>query len=152
MSTRSLSDHEIVDLLNQHPDIDAVVLSHEQMFLVDGHPYQWDQTLIAAQGDTTYAVPVPIPPRGLALQNDPTYGNVVIFPDAAGVLHFIATDNTSLVSEIEKPVYASDPDYWQLFEQLAKNFHEALPSIPQIEFGVGALAVSLVAVLLLVHR
>ena len=149
MSTRQLSDHEILDFLSQHADIARAVQQHEQMFLVDGHPLQWDQTLIAAQGDTIHTMPVPIPPRGLSV-TDPTYGGVVVFPDAQGVLHFVSTDNSSLVAEIQKPVYYSDPDYWQMFEQIAQQFKESLPTLPQIGIGIGA--VLLLAILILARK
>jgi hypothetical protein len=150
MSTRQLSDHEVLDFLSQHSDIASAVQQHEQMFLVDGHPLKWDQISIAAKSDTTYAMEVPIPPRGVAVNNDPTYGNVIVFPDASGILHFVATDNRSLVQEIQKPVYASDPDYWQVFEEIAHNFKESLPTLPQIGTGIGA--VLLLAILILARK
>ena len=150
MSTRQLSDPEVFDFLTHHQDIADDVRQHEQLFLVDGHLLTWDQTLVAAQGDTAYAVPVPVPPRGLSVKDDPTYGNVVVFPDASGILHFVETDNRSLIDEIQKPVYASDPDYWQMFEDIAQRFKESLPTLPQIGVGVGA--VLLIAILILARR
>jgi hypothetical protein len=149
MSSRALSDHEVFDFLSQHQDIAAKVQQHEQLFLNEGHPFTWDQTVIAAQGDTTYAVAVPIPPRGLSVKDDPSYGDVIVFPDAAGVLHFISTDNRSLVEEIQKPVFESDPDYWELFDEIAKKFKESIPTLPQLEIGAGVVVFFVILVLAL---
>jgi hypothetical protein len=143
MSTRQLSNPEVFDFLSGHADIQKAVSDHEQMFLVDGHPLQWDQ-ILAAQGGMG---PVPIPPRGLSVANDPTYGNVIVFPDASGILHFMSTDNSSLTAEIQKPVYYSDPEYWQLFEQIAQKFQESIPSLPQIGFGIGAVVILAILIL-----
>lgn len=155
MSTRQLSDHEVFDFLAGHSDVAQAVSQHEQMFLVDGHPYKWDQTLshqtlTGIDGVLSLDVDVPIPPPGLAVKGDPTYGNVVVFPDALGILHFVATDNTSLVNEIQKPLYVSDPNYWQMFSDLAQKFQESLPTLPQLGVGIGAVLV--IAILLLARR
>ena len=91
MSRYVLTDTEIEDLRMTHADIDQKVADHYQMFLVPGHLYLWDQILIAGQGDRVgydVLMEVPIPPRGIAF-NDSGYGEVIVYPDAQGQLHWI---------------------------------------------------------------
>lgn len=153
MSSRPLSDYEIQDLLGRYAQLANLVAQHEQLFGGPDPLAKWDQVVIAAQGDTdTYGQPVPIPPRGVSF-DDASYGHVIVYPDAAGVLHYIATDNASLATEIQKPVYASDPDYWQLFQDIAKKYQEAASGLGlHVETGVIAAAVLVVGLLLFAKR
>jgi hypothetical protein len=144
--TRKLSNMEVFDFLGRHPEVNNLVAQHEHMLQSGG--WVWDQTQggwnaaelveLAAAGAFTLALP--IPPRGLAVDDD-VYGSVVIFPDARGLLHFTSTDNQSLVTEVRKPYYYEDPRYWELFEDLAKKAKEAIP----LGLGLGAIALMVVA-------
>lgn len=117
---RPLNDYEIQDLIERNPAQRVKVTAHEALFGYYGWQ-NWDQV----RGDVDqYGIPLPIPPRGITVRADAVYGDVVIFPDAHGVLRYSAIENPSLVNEIEKPVYTSDPDYWSLFEDIAKRFGE----------------------------
>lgn len=146
---RPLSDYEIQDLLGRYAQLANLVAQHEQIFGGPNPMAKWDQILIASQGDADqYGQPVPIPPRGVSF-DDVAFGHVIIYPDAAGVLRFISTDNESLVKEIQKPVYASDPDYWQLFETIAQKYKEAAQGVGlHLETGAIAAAVLVVGLLL----
>lgn len=128
MATRPLNDHEYVDMISRHDDVYKLVLAHESMFGFEGYR-KWDQVLFS-QGHDEYGDPLPIPPRGITFY-DQYYGNIVIFPDAAGVLRVITTDNTGLVEDLKRPVFESDPDYWELFESIAKKYGEAAGGLLQ---------------------
>lgn len=118
--SRVLSDHEIFDLLGSHPREAQRVKDHEELFGLYGWS-TWDQIAgdVYAEG-----IELPIPPRGFVI-DDNEYGHVVVFPDASGVLRFVTTENESFVDEIAKPVFVSDPDYWELFEEIAAKYKEA---------------------------
>ncbi len=122
MASRSLSTYEMLDFLNHHDHESDLVREHEAMFNPVTGYRSWDQVLYS-MGYDEWGLPLPIPPRGLAV-NDEAYGVVVIFPDAKGGLHYSATDNESLIAEIQKPIYSSDPDYWELYESIAKRYAE----------------------------
>ncbi len=156
MATRPLSDHEIFEFLANIPQAASAVQRHEQAFLVENHPYVWDQTvsnhiLVTITGDTLLQ-DLPIPPRGLAF-DDATYGHVIIFPDAKGILHFTATTNDSLANEIRKPAYVEDPQYWETYMDILKRLGEFGGSlVPHLEFDLGALAVIAVTALLFIRK
>jgi hypothetical protein len=142
MATRELSNLEVVQVLGDHTDIATLVQQHENLFGYRGSQ-KWNQILLAQ------STSIPVPPRGLTF-DDAYYGHVIVFPDASGVLHFVVTDNDSLAKEIAKPVYESDPDYWQLFQDIAKQYEHALaPILPTIGLSSIALlgVVAIVAVL-----
>lgn len=124
MASRQLGDHEVIDFLERNPNVRDVVHLHESLYGFDGS-FRWDQVLAAESSDPAL---FPIPPRGLAVQDD-AYGFVVVFPDASGVLHFNATDNTSLVSEIGKPVYTSDPQFFELYADIANRYGEVAQAV-----------------------
>jgi len=125
MSVRQLSNPEVSQVLLDHPDMREDVGRFEMMFNDPGATQTWDQILAAE--DPAYAGALPIPPYGKNY-DDAYYGKVTVFPDAHGLLHYIVTDNQSLLTEIDRPVYASSPDYWNLFGDIAKSYGEQVSS------------------------
>lgn len=99
---RELTASEIDDLLARQFGLYAKVLAHQKIV----HDGNWHQ---GAQVEWN----LPIPTRGVAVLDD-AYGQVVVFPDASGVLHynaFVADASTAPgvqpASEIGKPQFDS---------------------------------------------
>lgn len=98
--TYTMADPQIQDFLNRNAAAAAAVAAHENEFLAPGAYETWDQVALS-QDDS-----LPVRVRGNAY-TDPSYGSVIVYPDAAGVLHFSATDNAALVAAVNKPAYVS---------------------------------------------
>ena len=96
---RSLTPAEVSDLLNRIPDLQRRVLLHERLF----ESGTWDQIKL---NSLDHHDRLPIPPRGLAVRDD-KYGTVVVFPDAAGQLHFSGDVTAASVDALNKPRFAS---------------------------------------------
>lgn len=73
---RELYPTEISNLLARQFDLDAKVLAHRRIVELG----QWSQSRMVEWN-------LPIPTRGVVVQDD-VYGQVVVFPDGAGLLHF----------------------------------------------------------------
>ena len=133
---QALSTYQIFDLYSRHPDLREAAAEHEDDVLPT-----WNQ-VYAAYGDSTttattlwelvasdlrdlFGRELPVPPRGLTV-DDETYGRVFVFPDAAGILHFSRSDNEPLAAAIEEPMYREDENYWELFQDIAARYGEAL--------------------------
>lgn len=114
MSSVALGTFQIFDLYDRRPEVKTLAAQHEAYV----SRYGWNQIKAGM-------LEVPVPPRGVWF-HDEAYGNVVMFPDAAGVLRFTATDNEQLVEDLKRPVFHSDPEYWELYQDLAARFGEGI--------------------------
>ena len=83
---------------------------------------------------TSYFGTLAIPAHGMVV-NDSVYGSVIVYPAPNGTAYFDLTDNESLIAEVQKPAYVSDPNYLELYETLLQKFGEALPTLPQVQLG-----------------
>lgn len=104
---RELQPAEVEDLLSRQFDLNAKVLTFQR--IVDSG--QWDQVRQneaqwswSAWG--TVVVDLPIPTRGLAVP-DEKFGLVVVFPDAAGKLHYSADVAPAVGAAINQPPFQS---------------------------------------------
>lgn len=144
MSARPLSNYEVESFLSRHTEIRRAVAEHEAEFGYNGWR-QYDQ-ILATQEEGW----LPIPPRGLATA-DTSFGNVVVFPDAKGILHYVATDNRALIAEVNKPAYQSDPDYWQMFDAIAAKYKEFATAGAGVIEAVAVIALLILAASFLPH-
>jgi hypothetical protein len=89
----SLTPAEVSEFLRRHPDVaERIQIFQEQIRSTGG--YQ--------QGNTIYA----IPEYGFSV-SDAVFGNVAIFPDAAGQIRFTGHVPDDIAVEVNKPPYTS---------------------------------------------
>ena len=82
---RQLTSSEVDALLSRNPSIAGRVLEWNTLVST----LEWSQVYEAGGLFTwTFSMPGAIPAEGIRF-TDSDYGNVIIFPDASGVLHFI---------------------------------------------------------------
>jgi hypothetical protein len=166
---RQLSPYEVFDLYTRHPDVESAVHAFEAQVVnaqqASGSGSIWadiyhaavqysddlDNLITLGYWDkfTTYFGTLAIPPQGMVV-TDPVYGSVIVYPAANGTAYFNLTDNQSLITEVQKPAYVSNPNYLELYETLLEKFEGALPSLPTVELGGFFLLV--VAVVVLARR
>jgi hypothetical protein len=134
---RDLTPAEVTDLLNRHFDLAGRVLQFKR--IVDSG--QWDQW---KQNEPSWfwgiVYDLPIPTRGLALIDD-RYGNVVVFPDAAGTLHYTGSVNMGVATQINLPPFQSPTG--NTWDQLIQDLMKAGVKVAAAAF-VGAIVYALV--------
>jgi hypothetical protein len=130
---RDLLPDEVTDLLNRHFDLNGRVLQFQR--IVDAG--QWDQW---RQNEASWlwgiVYDLPIPTRGVSVVDD-KYGTVVIFPDVAGVLHYVGNVQSGVGVQINLPP----------FQSLSGNSLEQ--TLADLVKGVGKIAAGVVVVMLL---
>lgn len=137
---RQLSIFETFDFLDRHPDVNDLVLLHESIFSPIGGDATWSQLA----GDySAYGHELPIPPRGLAIQ-DSEFGNVVIFPDAEGVLHYSGDVPADIAAQVQRPVFKSDPQYLEMYSDMLRRIGHGLEAAanPSDWFNLAAIALA----------
>lgn len=96
---RELTADESAELLSRNFDVNAKVVQHRRIVEAG----QWDQVMM----NESVFFKLPIPAKGLIF-SDAQFGVLVIFPDAAGALHFSADAAADLLaSDITKPPFQS---------------------------------------------
>jgi hypothetical protein len=119
---RTLTQPEIEDLLARNFALAGWVTAHEVLFSTPG---SWDQVRF---GSPDFAN-LPIPPAGRIVRDD-KYGNVLIFPDASGKLHYTADVSDQIATQVNLPPYYSPPNYLRgiedAFGALFKTFGVAI--------------------------
>lgn len=130
-----LSDTEVWDLLHRHPEVASKVSAHEA-YVQD---FGWDQTELTKGGiwgkPTTVILPIPV--DGLTFKDD-VYGNVVIFPDAQGVLRY--DGNVEQVpASIGEPFFQSPTGNTleQYIQDLKNAFGDLWGDVVLLAFGLG---------------
>lgn len=108
---RELTAAEISDLLDRSPDLAARVSTHNALIKP-----QWDQGSMQEWN-------LPIPTRGYSL-TDSKYGQVIVFPDAKGNLHFNGFVGGTVGAEIDKPVFESPSG--NTIEQYLSDFQKGI--------------------------
>lgn len=102
-----LNDWSVEDFLSRHPDTMALTNQFDAIVMAHGYKGQtennnpnltWLQSLLGFKPGTDY----PIAEWGISVP-DPVYGNVVIFPDASGQLHYSAGVSNQLAANINAP-------------------------------------------------
>lgn len=121
---RELSPIEVVGVLEFNPTIESMVQQHDQYVLEHG----WNQVTLVQNPGMNATIPIPVWGRTFT---DATYGRIIIFPDARGLLHFTVAEtpqDIGVANEIDKPVYySSSPGIIQEF----------LDQVSKIATGVG---------------
>lgn len=98
---RELTTAEVSELLSRNYDLARRVSEHKIIVAQGG----WSQVTTAG-GWLSGLLSYPIPPGGLAVHDD-KFGAVIVFPDAAGALHFNADVASSAVNAVNLPPYES---------------------------------------------
>lgn len=80
---RALTAPEVDSLLSRNPSIAARILEWNTLLST----LDWSQVHESDLFTVTFGIPGAIPSNGICF-TDSTYGDVIIFPDASGVLHF----------------------------------------------------------------
>lgn len=141
MGSQALGTMQIFDLYSRHANLRELAAAHERDVLPAWKQIYEAYGLAASTADELWefvredlyrwwegsasAETLPIPPRGITVE-DSAYGTVLVHPDASGILRFTATDNAELAAAVNQPMYAQDPEYWELLEQIARRYGEAL--------------------------
>lgn len=128
---RELQPAEISDLLNRHFDLQQQVSRHRSI-VASG---SWDQIRM---NESVFAG-LPIPTKGRLVRDD-KYGNVVVFPDAGGNLHYSADVPSENLGDITKPPFHSPTG--NTLEQLLTDVQKGVERV----FGSIVAAAVIVAV------
>lgn len=87
------------------------------------------------------------PAHGIIIYDN--YGEFLVWYDAQNVLHVIDITNMSIVGEIEKAPFQSDPQYLQLLQERVEN---VVLSSGKLGIGAGLLAIAAALVLVVTSR
>jgi hypothetical protein len=77
------------------------------------------------------------PVQGVIVQDG--YGEILVWFDASGRLRIIDVTNMSIAREVQKAPFVSDPQYLEALQEMLSY----LPTFPQVNFALAALAVGL---------
>jgi hypothetical protein len=102
---RELNNYEVNDFQVRNTDINALIKQFEYLVANYGYDQITGQTAYPAlEWNST----LQIPPQGLIVA-DASYGNVLVAPDASGILHYDANVPAGVATQIQKPPYQSPP-------------------------------------------
>jgi hypothetical protein len=136
---RTMTAAEISDLLGRNSEVSGRVTAFENIVDMTGY----DQQPSTVLGPFVSApLELPIPSWGYAFR-DAVYGNVVIFPDASGLLRYTCDLPAGLVEEIQQPPFVSPTG--NSWSQTLKDLQDAIEKL------LGSVVVGLVVYGIVTH-
>jgi hypothetical protein len=120
MSQRELTTTEVLGLLARHFDLAAKVALHKKI-VADGN---WTQRINDIS--VTVAGALPIPPWGLHVRDD-VYGDVVIFPDTRGDLHYNGWVSADVAAAADNPTFHSPSG--NTLEQMLRDLTQGVAGV-----------------------